>query len=406
MNALITVVTALFLLPCLSVLAEETRSGAKEIVLGMSTALEGPAARLGINMRDGVLAALKEANAKGGHGGRPFRLVVLDDGYEPSRTAPNMKALVGKHRVLAVVGNVGTPTAVAAVPVALAEKVPFWGAYTGAGILRKSPPDRYVLNFRASYAEETAAMVEALIKYGRVKKEEIAFFTQRDSYGDAGFVGGLAALRRHGLSSSKRVAHGRYERNTLSVENGLADLMEAVTPVKAVIMVGAYASCAKFVKLARKVGLKARFLNVSFVGAIPMAKLLGKDGDGVIVTQVLPHFLHQRKTAGEQRRAPIVGEYRAALNKWLPQSKANFGSLEGYVSTRILLMAFQRVKGQPTRETLIDALESLGNFDVGLGIPLQLSPTDHQASHHVWPTVLKGGKVLPMDWKELGDLAN
>ena len=134
-----------------------------EVVLGMSTALSGPAAELGQNMRAGVLAAIEEANRAGGVGGHALRLISLDDGYEPARTAPNMRTLIDAEQVAVVIGNVGTPTAVAAVPIANASKTPFFGAFTGAGVLRKSPPDRYVINYRASYAEETGAMVDALI---------------------------------------------------------------------------------------------------------------------------------------------------------------------------------------------------------------------------------------------------
>ena len=134
--------------PCNHALAGEPRD---EIVLGTSTALTGPAADLGINMRAGILAAIDECNRAGGIHGRTLRLISLDDAYEPSKTAPNMRKLIEEEKVLAVVGNVGTPTAIAAVPIAVATKTPFYGAFTGAGMLRKTSPDRYVINYRASY---------------------------------------------------------------------------------------------------------------------------------------------------------------------------------------------------------------------------------------------------------------
>ena len=147
----------------------QTVEDQEEIVLGMSTALTGPAAELGLNVRQGFLAAIREVNESGGIGGRRVRLISRDDGYEPSRTVPNMHKLVDEDRVLAVVGNVGTPTAVAAIPIAMDGQTPFYGAFTGAGVLRKTPPDRYVINYRASYADETRAMVDALIQnFGRL----------------------------------------------------------------------------------------------------------------------------------------------------------------------------------------------------------------------------------------------
>jgi len=373
--------------------ADDTAPSGSEIVLGMSTALSGPAAELGENMRAGVLAALEEANRAGGVGGKSLRLVSLDDQYEPAQTVPNMRALIDEHEVVAIVGNVGTPTAVAGIPIANEAKTPFFGAFTGAGVLRKTPPDRYVINYRASYAEETATMVDALIEQAGLAINEIAFFTQRDAYGDAGFVGGIAALRRHGLASEHEVAHGRYERNTLAVENGLAEILQADPMPRAVIMVGAYGPCARFIELTRELAPDMLFLNVSFVGAAPLAAALGEKGEGVIVTQVVPHF---------DARLPIVGEYLGALAALNSSALPTFGSLEGYVATRILLTALRSIDGPVSREAVIDALESLGSFDPGLGVVLHLGPDDHQASHNVWPTVLRAGRIQPLAWDELG----
>jgi branched-chain amino acid transport system substrate-binding protein len=364
-----------------------------DIVLGMSTALSGPAADLGINMRAGVQAALEEANRAGGVHGRKLRLIALDDGYEPARTVPNMRTLISDDQVLAVVGNVGTPTAVAAVPIAIEGKTPFFGAFTGAGVLRKDPPDHFVINYRASYAQETSAMVDALIEKAHLSPDQIAFFTQRDAYGDAGFVGGVAALKRHGLQDSNAVAHVRYERNTVAVEKALSDLLLLKDPPRAVIMVGAYAPCASFIQLAKQNQLDAIFLNVSFVGAESLAKAMGPAGDGVIVTQTVPHFASD---------LPIAHQYKDALKGLGGDISPTFGSMEGYVSTRLLLLALSRNQGPLTRESVIQDLEHLDEFDLGLGTDLKLSQTQHQASHTVWPTVIRGGKVVPFQWDELG----
>ncbi len=365
---------------------------APEIVLGMSTALSGPAGDLGKDMREGVLAGLERANRGGGVHGRRLRLIVLDDGYEPVRTAPNMRQLIEKDNVLAVVGNVGTPTAIAAIPIANEQRTLFFAAFSGAGVLRKTPPERYVINYRASYAEETSAMIDALIDGGGLKPEDIAFFTQRDSYGDAGFSSGVAALKRHGLKDEKQVRHVRYERNTLAVEDALATLLYAEPEPRAVVMVGAYAPCAKFIKLAHETGLKSVFINVSFVGSHSLANELGDFPAPVIVTQVVPH--------PDEANAPIVAEYLSDL-KALDGGGFRFGSLEGYVAARILVKALEKIDGVPTRENLIDALEGLGKFDVGLGQPLQLGPGEHQASHFIWPTILKSGAFVPFAWTEM-----
>ena len=360
--------------------------------LGMSTALTGPTSFIGIHMKNGVEAALAEATRNGGVKGKPLKLIARDDGYEPSRTAPNMHDLIQNENVEAVIGNVGTPTAVSAIPIAVNSNTLFFGAYTGAGILRKKPPERYVINYRASYTEEVTEMVDALIQHAGLSFDEIAFFTQRDAYGDAGFAGGIAALKAYGLKYEYAVPHGRYERNTLAVENGLADILFASPTAKAVIIVGTYAPAAAFIKLSEENGFHPYFLNVSFVGAEPLAAALGKKGDGVIITQVVPYFGCD---------VPVVKAYAKAMAEYNPLLEKSFSSLEGYIAARILILGLSCINGPIDRESIVEGLESLNDFDIGLGVSLKLSKNEHQACHKIWPTVIKNGVVAPFEWMEL-----
>ncbi|MEH6633507.1 MAG: ABC transporter substrate-binding protein [Halopseudomonas aestusnigri] len=367
-----------------------------EVLLGMSTALTGPAAELGKNMRLGVGIRIARENAKGGVKGRLIRLLAWDDGYEPEQTVPNMRDLIEQEDVLAIIGNVGTPTAISAIPIANEEKTLLFAPYTGAGVLRKTPPDRYVINYRASYAEETSAMVDALINHAKLKPEEIAFFTQRDGYGDAGYIGGISALKKFGLESESLITHTRYERNTLVVENALADILLADPTPRAVIMVGAYAPSARFIKLARDAGLEALFVNVSFVGAEPLARELGDKYDGVIVTQVVPY--------PEDNSLPIVDRYQKDILSYGKGRRSSFGSLEGYIAAEILIKALYRIEGAPSRENIIDALEGLKEFSIGSGHQLRFDEDNHQASHRVWSTVLRNGKFVPFHWADISSL--
>jgi ABC-type branched-subunit amino acid transport system substrate-binding protein len=379
-----------------TVSSAQAESENSDLLFGMSTALSGPASALGSNMREGFLAAFERRNRDGGWRGKKLRLWVLDDRYEPRLTVQNMRQLVADPQLLAIVGNVGTPTAIAALPIIAEEKILFYAPFTGAGVLRRQPPSRYVINYRASYAEEVAAMVDALVEVGGLELSDIAFFTQRDGYGDAGFYGGVKALKRHGLMDESSLLHVRYERNTLAVENALADILFAEHQPKAVIVVGAYAPVAKFIRLARKLQLNSLFLNVSFVGSRPLRKALGANIDGVIVTQVVPH--------PETSQLMIVQEYRNDLATLGPALQPSFGGLEGYVAGRIILKALDSLNGDPKRESLVDALEALGEFDLGIGRSLHLDKTRHQASHRVWPTLLSRQGFVPFSWNNITEL--
>jgi branched-chain amino acid transport system substrate-binding protein len=367
-----------------------------EIVLGMSTALTGNAANLGKDMQRGILAGMEHVNRNGGVNGRKLRLVALDDGYEPARTAPNMRQLVEEDKVLAIIGNAGTPTAVVAVPIANDQKTLLFAAFSGGPILRNDPPDRYVINFRAGYAEETTAMIDALIDIGGLKPQEIAFFTQRDDYEDIGFLLGVTALQRHGLKEPGTILHVGYVGNTLAVEGAVADLLTADSPPRAVVMTGAYAPCAKFIRLCTASGLNPLFLNVSFVGGNSFAEALGKSDAHIIVTQVVPF--------PSDASVPLVREYQSDLKAMDQSASAGFGDLEGYIAVRILTLALEKIKGPPTREAVVDALEGLAQFDIGLGYQLRLSRSEHEASHRVWATVLDGDRLIPFQWSDIATI--
>jgi len=362
-----------------------------EINVGMSTALSGPAQALGQGMQAGVEAYFNKVNAAGGVHGNSLKLIAIDDGYEPSKAAPNMRKLIDELQVISVVGNVGTPTAIVTVPIANEEKTLLFGAFTGAGVLRKTPPDRYVINYRASYAEETAAMIDGLLSAG-IKPEEIAFFTQNDGYGDAGYKGAVSALKSKGFTDTHKLAHGRYTRNTLNVEEALSVILDAKVEPRAVIMVGAYAPNASFIKIAREDFPDTLFLNVSFVGSVALARELGDAGEGIIVTQVVPDF---------NSDLPGVVEYRQAMKTYAPDKVPGFVSLEGYIVAKIFVEGLKKSGPEQTRESIIDGLQSLGNLDVGIGETLKYSASEHQGSHKVWPTIIRGGKYVPYDWTEL-----
>jgi len=367
---------------------------ADTIKIGMTTALDGPAKSLGLSVKLGVETYFHKINESGGINGRQLELIALDDGYEPNRAAPNMQQLIEQEKVLAVIGNVGTPTAIVTVPIANEHKTLLFGAVTGAGLLRKNPPDRYIINYRASYGEETAAMINGLLASG-IKPTEIALFTQKDGYGTAGYNGAMAALKAKGFNDTDKIVHGRYIRNTLNVEGALSDILDTETDPKAIIMIGAYKPCAKFIKLARKHLRKTLFLNVSFVGSLPLLEELGRKTKNVIVTQVIPHF--EDESPGVARYREDLQSFNNAINQ---ENKPGFLSLEGYTAAQILVMGLQKADSL-NRESIIDALESLDSFDLGIGNNLHISANEHQASHTVWPTRMQGRKFVTFDWKDL-----
>jgi branched-chain amino acid transport system substrate-binding protein len=372
-----------------------------EIRFGISAPFTGPAKELGQNMKTGIEAAFNVANAKGGVYGRQLRLIAADDGYEPTRTAVTMPHLYESDQVFGLVGNVGTPTAVVALPYALDRKMLFFGAFTGAGLLRNDPPDRYVFNYRASYAEETAAVVNYLVKVRGFLPEQIAVFAQQDAYGDAGFAGVEKAIRSLRGGNASPILRLNYQRNTVDVDDAVAQLQQNSAqlqqkrhvPIKAVIMVPAYRAAAKFIEKTRNLYPDMIYTSVSFVGSTALADelmLLGKRyATGVIVTQVVPAV---------DGHSSLVLDYKSALAKYFPGQAPDYVSLEGYVDANVLIAALQRTGPQLDTEKLVGTLENLRDLDIGLGTPVTFSRSDHQAVHKVWGTQLdETGHYQPID---------
>jgi branched-chain amino acid transport system substrate-binding protein len=351
------------------------------IVFGESAAFSGPAAALGLSMREGILAAFNETNKAGGVHGRKLTLISYDDGYEPDRAIANTNRLINDDKVFALIGEVGTPTSQAAQPIATEARVPFIGPFTGAGFLR-NPALGNVVNVRASYDQETETWIERLTQDLDISR--IAILYQNDGFGKAGLSGVVKAMDKRGL---KLVAQGTYERNTVAVEDAVKAIGKG-NP-QAVVMVGAYKPCAAFIKQARASGLKARFVNISFVGTNALAKELGSDGNGVIVTQVVPF--------PEDTSIPLVAQYQKALRSDNPNAKFGFVSLEGYMVGQLVVQSLSKMNGPVTRDGLLATIEKVGSFNLG-GVTLSYGPNDNQGMDRVFLTVIQSdGSIKPVD---------
>lgn len=347
---------------------------ADKIILGQSAAFTGPAAQLGIQFHQGAKVYFDQVNAQGGIGKRLIEIRNLDDGYEPDRCAENTRKLIADD-VFALFGYIGTPTSIAALPLATKDKVPFIAPFTGAMALR-DPFNKYAFHVRASYNDETALIVRQLTGLGLKK---IAVFYQNDAYGKAGLDGVTLALAAQNL---KPVALATVERNTVNVAGAVKTLVAAGPD--AVVQIGAYKACAAFIREARKAGYGGTFYNVSFVGTQALADELGKDGAGVVVSQVMPSPYNTAR--------PIAREFVDAV-KAAGNAQANFSSMEGYVAAKVLVDGLKRGGAKVSRESLIAGLEGMGGQSLG-GFSVSFSPTDHVASSFVELSMLTGdGRV-------------
>ena len=368
------------LLAALNITAQAAEVGVteSEIRIGQFAALSGPAAELGKRLQLGIQAHFTAINAAGGIKGRKLTLISRDDGYEPDKAAAAVKALIEEDKVFALIGSVGTPTTLAAVPAINAAGIPLIGPFTGAQALRE-PFNRNIFHVRASYFDETERIIQHLSTLG-IKK--IAVFYQNDSYGKAGLEGVTRALAKRNLKPAATVT---VERNSVDVAVALAEILK--TNPEAVIQISAYKSCAALIKQSRAKSYAGQFFNVSFVGSKALADELGEASSaGVSISQVVP-FPYIPSSA-------IVREYQQRMIE-AGNKDFDFSSIEGFLAAKVLTEGLRRAPGKSlTRESLTTALQSLRDYDMG-GFSVTYSAKSHEGSRYTdLTTIGRGGKFI------------
>lgn len=385
----------LLLLCCLSAACDKTSSqrtsagstnGVKDsrILIGSSLALGGHAGYLGTQTIHGALAYLNHINEHGGVHGRIIKLIAYDDQYDPPKCVYYTQKLILEDKVFALFCYVGTPTTVKIIPLINEAEIPLLGMFTGANALRE-PFHPYLINIRASYYQETAAAVRHMVEVENIRK--VAVFYQYDAYGFDGLKGTELALKRYNLVPN---ATATYVRGTLNVEDGMQKIVK--TDTEAVMMIGTYEPCAKFIRLARENGYTGLFYNVSFVGADELARRLDRQDGGVIVTQVVP-------SPEESKTDNLLWgtkEYAQRLKHYFPDDDPNFVGLEGYINAMILVEGLKRAGKNITREKFIQAIESIKNLDLGINNTVSFDRQDHQGLDRVYFTQFQHGKFVLM----------
>lgn len=357
-------------------LARAQSSGVKDnlIVLGQSAAFSGPAQQLGVQYHLGAMAYFEGVNAKGGINGRKIEIKRVDDAYDPQKCEANTRQFL-QDDVFALFGYVGTATTQAALPLADQAKVPVFAPLTGADVLRE-PFNRHVVHIRASYNDETAAIVRQLTAVG-IKR--IAVFHQDDGYGQAGLAGVQAALKALDLAP---VGVGVVARNSAEVEPAVKKIL--ASKPEAIVQIGAYQACAVFVRQARRAGYTGNFYNVSFVGTQALLDELGAEAKGVSVSQVMP-YPYSSST-------PLASEYQAAL-KDKRGVVPNYSGMEGFVAAKLFTEVLRRAGRNLTRESFLATIDGLQKIDLG-GFTLEFGPRQRVGSRFVELTLLtEDGRV-------------
>ncbi|MBF0619773.1 MAG: ABC transporter substrate-binding protein [Candidatus Omnitrophica bacterium] len=385
----------------------------KEILIGSSLALTGGTGYLGAQYKYGAMAYIEAVNDNGGVNGRQIKVSWRDDVYDPVLTLVNTRKLLEEDQVFCLFNYIGTTSAVKVLPMLAHHKVPLVGVLSGARILRE-PVNPYVFNVRSSYSNEIEAVVMHTVKDLGLKK--VAVFYQYDAYGIDGLKSTEVVLEKYGLTP---VSAESYDRGSTDIREPLKAIQ--ASGAELVIMVGVYEACAKFIIEGKKQGFHPVYYNVSFVGPEKLVELLGESGQGELLTLVVPPLSEARPpepavadivpygvaalpvvpVAPQPTGFQGITDYINTLQQYFPVAPSTV-SFEGFINAKVLVEALKRAGPDLTREKFIGAVESIKNFDLGIGSNSTFGPADHQGLDQVYVVRIdKGGMVPVVDWAGL-----
>lgn len=376
----------------------------KAIYVGGVLDLEGQSRGLGQGMRAGIEAAFKGVTVQG----RSLKYVTVNDSYTPDLTKRGTEQLIDSG-IFAMVGNVGTPTAKVSLPILAENQVPAVGFFTGAGLLRPGVGD--VINYRASYIEEAAAVINQALDNG-VEVDQICAYVQNDAYGMAGVEGIKMALKKK--SKTRKIIErldtilemqgenpnrndigpvGVYQRNTLTSRDGYESLkkweQKNNVQCRLVVSVGTYNAVGRFVGYSRYKGEEWIVSAVSFTGADNIKNVLTQFGvkDRFIMTQVVPPLSED---------LAIIKQAKRALG-----NEFGYVSLEGYIVGKMFIAILNNIEGEISRENFVRAAKG-SQFTLG-GMELSFR-RGNQGSSLVTTTYFDGSTYVDMDdalWQSL-----
>lgn len=363
------------------VLSGQAAPAREDLVIGQVAPLTGTIAGTGNEYVAGGAAYFAYVNDNGGIYGRKIRVALKDDSYKPEQTLALTRQLLAEEKPLALFGFVGTGNVLALNKNKVLEEagIALLAPYTGAQDLR-DPVNPLIFHIRASYADETARMVEHLHTIGL---RRFAVMYQDDPFGKSGLAGAESALKKLGMTA---VATGNYDRTKPEEVDGA---VAAITPANpdAIIMVSVNRASAAFIKKMRAQGSKARLFSISVVNFKELLKNAGEDNArGIGISQVMPYPY--------STLAPVAREFQTLMAKYQPDKVVSYASMESFIAAKILVEAMRRSGADPTRQKIITQLEKMNNYDAG-GFKVSFSPENRVGSKFVEVTVIgRDGRLL------------
>ena len=344
------------------------------IVIGQVAGLTGPVAGSVQEQVGGARLYFNAVNDKGGIAGRRIELLTEDDGFDPKRTPEVTRQLI-QQGVLALFMVRGTGNTESILSLLDKEGLPLVAPATGASSLHQ-PVHRWVFNVRAPYQMEVAAAVRHLLT---LNVSRLAMFHVDDAFGADALSGFNKALSEHDQKPALILS---YKRPVTDIAGAVKTFVQ-VAP-GAIFVIGSATETANFIRQFRAAGGASQLITLSNNAAQAFYNDLGKEGSGVIVTQVVPDTGRGTMMLAQEYR-------RLAKEQGQPYSDAG---MEGFMAAKVLVEGLRRAGNDLSREKLRVALEGIRDFDIG-GITVSYGPKEHTGSQFVETSIIStSGRLL------------
>lgn len=332
----------------------------QQILIGQNITLQGGKNDYGTAVLAGVQTYLNSVNSRGGVNGRRIVLKTLDDDNKATQAEANARQLLEQDKVFMLFGSIEGGPSAAVMKVAVEHNVPFFGPLAGSPTLRR-PYQPLVFPVRAEHRDEFQALIAHAKSLGMRK---VGFLRSSSEVGVAHLANVKLICNELGmelaadLSFPPEVADAQLDKLVQQLAQSGAQM---------VFNHGSSGVYESFIRKAVTHEIRPVFYGVNS-GSAQIVKHLGPLAHGMIFSQVVPSPW-ERKTA-------VTREYQDEFARFKPGQEFSYGSLEGYVTAKALVLALRLAGPNPTRESFLAGLDG-ATLDLN-GLKINYAKNNHQ----------------------------
>ncbi len=352
-----------------------------EIVIGTMQDLSGPIVAFSKQLVAGMNMRVDEQNALGGVNGRKLKLVVEDHGYDPKKAVLATQKLVQKDKIFAMVGTIGTPTALPSMPILFEKNIPHLFPLTAAREMYE-PLHKLKYSFAATYFDQMKAGVKHLVKLKGSKK--VCTMYQDDDFGAEVMRGAEAGLKDINMPLAEKTTYKRgateFSSQISRMKDANCDLVVLGTIIRETL--GAIGT-------ARKLGWGVDFMGSSAAYTELIHKLGGPAMNGFYATNTI--------------NMPYLDDASSNVRGWAQRYKDKYKedpavfSVYGYQVIDLFIQIATKTGPKLTTDNFINTLDNFSSpRDMFGADSMSFTKTKHLGSNRSRLSQIQNGKWTPI----------